>query len=265
MSQRKLENHSFLHSFFIKKESGVSVLRGKKYPQDRGEWLPQDGIKLLRDNVDLSEVGIADMRVEKLNLDAVFSGLYTKYIPQLDENDQREVLQSWERLKTELENLPKKTANLPKMKLLELPKQVTVHNPNVPAYLKPFQTPETRELVGTKHIEDPVVSSFQSEIKSGMDVAIFTQTKSTRPWLGRVLSVMPGGTEFKVQWFKRRSKSLVFIASEVDGMPFSSTLSTASVMMWNFTDNKTVNSFELSQEWLEKIMKEYSDHDICYE
>ena len=160
------------------------MLRGKKYPQDRSEWLPQDGIKLLRDNVDISEVGIADMRIEKLNLDAVFSGLYTKYIPQLDVNDQREVLQSWESLKTELENLPRKSANLPKMKLLDLPKQVPVPKPSVPAYVQTFQTQESRELVGTKHVEDPEVSSFQSEIKPGMDVSIFTQTKSTRPWLG---------------------------------------------------------------------------------
>ena len=32
LSDRKLENHSFLHSFMVKKESGVSVFRAQKYP-----------------------------------------------------------------------------------------------------------------------------------------------------------------------------------------------------------------------------------------
>ena len=35
-----------------------------------------------------------------------------------------------------------------------------------------------------------------------MDVAIFTLHKSTRPWLGRVVSVMPGGKDFLIQWYK---------------------------------------------------------------
>ena len=33
LSERKLENNSFLHSFMVKKESGVAVLRAKKYPK----------------------------------------------------------------------------------------------------------------------------------------------------------------------------------------------------------------------------------------
>ena len=264
MSEKKLENHSFLHSFLVKKESGVGVLRGKKYPQDRCEWLPADGIRLLRDDVDFSEVGVAEMRIEKLNLDAVFSGLYTKYIPQLPEHEQSVVTLSWERLKTVLENLPRKRMNLPKMKLLQLPKQVKNQSTNLPAYLERFQSTETRELVGARHVEDPEISDFQAEIKKEMDVAIFTESKSTRPWLGRVVTVKPGCKEFVVHWFQRRSRSLLFHASMSNGSPFTSILSTDSVMLWNFSDKRTADSFELSREWYDRIMNEYSDHDLCY-
>lgn len=264
MSAKKLENHSFLHSFLVKKESGVGVLRARKYPQDTGEWLPNDGIKLLQDKVDFSEVGVSELRIEKLNLDAVFSGLYTKYIPQLPENEQKEVTLSWERLKNTLENLPRRSSNLTKMKLLELPKQVVVSESILPAYLEQFQSVEVRELQGAKHIEDPPMSSFELEVKPKMDVAIYTQVKSTRPWLGRVISIMPGGKEFIVHWFKRMTRSLSFSASVVNGAAFTSALSTDSVMMWNFSDNQTEDSFEVSQEWYNKILKEYSEHDICY-
>ena len=202
MSERKLENHSFLHSFIIKKESGIAVLRAKKYPHDNSRWLPDEGIKLLKDNVDFSEVGVAETRIEKLCLDAVFHGLYTKYFPQLSGHDKSGVVSSWERLKTVLENLPKKMNNFPKMKLNELPKQVAQQKPILPSYLDQFQSHENRELVGAKHVEDPEESNFETEIKQEMDVVIFTLQKSTRPWLGRVVSVMPGGKDFLIQWYK---------------------------------------------------------------
>ena len=174
------------------------------------------------------------------------------------------VTMSWERLRTVLENLPRKRMNLPKMKLMELPKQVKSQRNNLPAYLEQFQTTETRELVGATHVQDPEISNFQAEIKKDMDVAIFTESKSTRPWLGRVVAVKPGCKEFVVHWFQRRSRSLFFHASMTNGEPFTSTLSTDSVMLWNFTDSRTDDSFELSTEWYDKIMKEYSDHDLCY-
>ena len=98
-----------------------------------------------------------------------------------------------------------------------------------------------------------------------MDVALYTRQKSTRPWLGRVLSLLAGGKDFVVHWYKKRSRSTVYQASfNSNGTPFTSTMSTDTVMLWNFSDNKTENSFEVSSEWLEKIMKHYYDHDLCY-
>ena len=265
LSSKKLENHSFLHSFLVKKEDGVGVLRGRKYPQDSGEWLPNDGIKLLKDGVDFSEVDVAEMRIEKLNLGLVFHGLYTKYFPQLPDQDKRGAMSSWEKLRTVLENLPKKKNNFPKLKLKDFPKQRSKASPVIPPYLQPFQADNIRQLVGARHVMEPQTSVFEVEIGPGMDVVLYTKQKSTRPWLGPVLTVMQGGKSFQVQWFKRRTKSLTFYSSaNADGTPFTSIMSTDCVMMWNFSDNKTSQSFELSEEWLEKIMKNYSDHDLCY-
>ena len=52
MTENKLKNHSFFHSFLVKKENSVGVLRAKKYPQDT-QWRPDDGIELLKDKVDV--------------------------------------------------------------------------------------------------------------------------------------------------------------------------------------------------------------------
>ena len=131
MTKKKLSNHSFLHSFLIKKENGITLLRGKKYPQDTCEWLPKEGIELLASNVDLNSViPVAPMRIEKLNLDAVYMGVVTKYIPFLCDEEKMYVTSSWERLKVKLENLPKKK-NLTKMSLLKFPKQERSTSTNV--------------------------------------------------------------------------------------------------------------------------------------
>ena len=109
-------------------------------------------------------------------------------------------------------------------------------------------------------------SQFQTEISPGMDIAVYTESKKDRPWLGRVLKIQADSSTFEVQWFKRRGRSATFQAMFSEyGTAYSSTLDTNTVMLWEFGDNKTENSFEISKEWYIKIMEEYKSHDMCYE
>lgn len=265
LSGKLLKNHSFYHSFLIKKEKKISVFRAKKYPQNE-EWIPEGGIKLLKDNVEFTSVEASDFRVDTLHLDKVFSDLYTKYFPTLELKDRKEAEASWERLRTVLENLPKRRKNLAPMRILSFPKQIAATPTSLPHYLEPFMNEAVPELCGEKCIVEPTDSQFQTEIKSGMDIAVYTASKKDRPWLGRVLTVMEDGLSFEVQWFKRRNKGLTFHAlHNKDGSKYTQMLDTDTVMLWEFTDNKTVDSFEVSQEYLDKIREEYSSHDMCYE
>ena len=124
---------------------------------------------------------------------------------------------------------------------------------------------EERELDGSKPALDPEIGSFDSEIKVDMDVVIFTHVKSSRPWLGRVVSVSQKEKEFTIRWFLRKQKSRVFFAADKNGKPYTSRVSSDSVMLWNFSENRSDNSFEVSKEWISKIMKVYEEHDSCYE
>ena len=107
----------------MKKEGVTGVLRGRKYPQDTGPWLPEDGIKLLKDGVDFAPIGTADVRVEKLGLDEIFQGLYTRYFPLMGDQERRKAQSSWEKLRKVLDDIPKKKETFPKMKLMNLTKQ----------------------------------------------------------------------------------------------------------------------------------------------
>ena len=67
LCEKSLVNHSFYPSFQLKKEGDVVALRAKKYTQ-LTEWVPEVGIKLLKDGFESSPVPAADFRVETLNL-----------------------------------------------------------------------------------------------------------------------------------------------------------------------------------------------------
>ena len=264
LSKISLQNHSFYHSFQLKREEGQVVFRAKKYSQ-MTEWVPEVGIKLLRDGFESSPVPASEFRIETLNLDKVYSDLYTKFFPTLETRDRQEAEVSWERLRTKLENLPKKRDNLPPMKLSSLPRVSPRPNPLIPNYLEPVLNEEVPELVGEHIILEPIEGQFDVEIMPGMDVAVYSHSVKDRPWLGRVLRIEKEKARFEVHWFKRRGRSNTFCGMyQGDRTPFKSALPLETVMMWEFSSNKNEDSFDLSKDTLDKIMREYSSHDECY-
>jgi hypothetical protein len=225
----------------------------------------------LKDGFECSPVPASDFRVESLNLDKVFSDLYTKYLPTLDMQERKEAEVSWERLRTVLENLPKKQNNLPPLRLSSFPRQKSAAPVVVPEYLEQFMIEDTPELVGELCILEPSDGQFETDIRPGMDVAVYTRSVKDRPWLGRVVNVQEDGVSFEVQWFKKKGRTLTFQASHnKNGTRYTSVLALETVMLWEFSVNKTDETFDISKEWLEKITDEYSSHeysshDLCYE
>ena len=242
------------------------VFRAKKYPQ-LSEWSPKEGIKLLKEGFECSPVPSSEFRVESLNIDKVFSDLYTKFFPTLDLPARKEAEASWERLRSVLENLPKKRLNLPPLKLTNLPKQNPAVQAKIPEYLEQILNQEdTPDLIGEHCILDPSEGQFDVDILQGMDVAVFTHSVRDRPWLGRVQNVQKEGAEFLIQWYKKRGRSSTFQAMvNKDGSRMTSVLPSETVMLWEFSTNKTDDSFDISKDWMEKIASEYESHDKCYE
>ena len=260
----KLQNHSFFFSFMIKKENGVAVFRAKKYPFN-SEWTPAGGILLLNSNVEFSPVQASEFRLETLCLDKVYSDLYTKFFPTLETKERKRAEASWEKWRTVLENLPKQRKHLAPMRLLCLPKQVPASSSAVPSYMEPFLNIQTPDLIGQNCIVEPVESQFQSEILVGMDIAVYTESRKDRPWLGRVLGIQDGGQSFEVLWFKKKGRSSTFQSMKnKDGTGYTSVLPSDTVMLWEFSTNKEVDSFDVSKDWLGKIDEEYNSHDLCY-
>ena len=264
LSGKSLQNHSFFHSFQLKKENGIAVFRAKKYTQ-MSEWGPDEGIKLLKDGFEDFPVQASEFRVESLNLDKVYSDLYSKYFPTLTIQDRKDAEVSWENLRTVLENLPKKRINLPPLRLSSLPRQNPVATARVPEYLEPCLNEDVHELIGEHCILEPSEGQFDIDILPLMDVAVYTQSVKDRPWLGRVQNVEENGAKFEIQWYKKKGRTMTFQAMlNKDGSRMTSVLPSETVMLWEFSTNRTDNTFDISKEYLDKIQKEYADHDRCY-
>ena len=267
LSKTKLEYHSFYHSFNFVKENGKSVLRAKLYPQDV-EFGPKEGILLLKDGTEFESVGAAEFRIEKLQLQKLFDSLQ-KYFISLPLESRIKVTSCWEALRKTLESLPKNRMNLSKMRISELPKQVQTREPLIPEHLNQLnedeEVPELRGQICEENIPEVIEGSFETEIAVEMDVVIYTRSMQMRPWVGRVLQVLPGN-KFTLQWYKRRGRGNLFHAMvNSDGSPVLSVQERTVVMYWHISEAKTEHSFRLSYYWLEKIKLDYALHDESYE
>ena len=154
----------------------------------------------MKNGIDFSHIHEADFRIENLNLPLVFHHLYTKYFPQLEEDERKLVISSWEKLRTDLESSSNR--QFPHMSILDFPKQAKRLEVTVPGYIQEHFKDEVRELKGAKHISEPQASAsvFKLDIKEGLDVLIYTKSKSSRPWLGKVCRVMQSKNSFDVHF-----------------------------------------------------------------
>ena len=262
LTEKGLKNHSHYNSFQFKLDNGVVNLRAKKFPQN-SEWHPEEGIQLLKDDINYEPVAPAEFREEDLNLEKVLTDLRKIYLPLVPEKDQKKVSDSWEKLVSTLERVPKK--QLPSMKIMEIMKQSPCDPPGIPDIIHEFQEKETPPALVGEHRPPVVVeSNFVEEWKVGMNVVILTSCKRNRPWVGRVVKII-SASEFQIQWFERRNRSNTFWAStNKDGSPYVSAASVESVMFWEMAVDSGPESFVLSEYWLKRISFEYSSHDSCY-
>ena len=266
LTNKELKNHSFYNAFIIKKETSeregkitkVTKLRAKRLPQD-DDWVPPTGIRLVQPNTPYDPVGSAEFRVDTLLLPKIAENLI-KYFRRMPTPIRVMVENSWGRLQDRLESLPRIQDNLPKMKLLDLPKLPVEPEPKLPDEFTFVEDEVLPEIVGDIFEE----GLFDSNICVDLEVAIYTECTDERPWLGRVKEVLDD-SKFVIQWYQRQGKSLKFHAMlNADKSPYVSQLENSNVMMWSFSVEKTPNSFHLTPYRFSQILREYKKYDDMF-
>ena len=253
-----LKYQSKYNSFLFTMEKCKVHLRAKKLPQHT-ELVPRAGIQLIEDNIDFEPVGPSEFRIEKIKFEEIMRGL-NKFLSKLPLDRRMTIQTSWDGLRRQLEDLPRRSENLEKMKLADFPKQTQVMSVAVPDHLNPSD--DHLELSGATYPEDVNEGVLDEEVSVGMDVVVYTEVLRGRPWVGRIVKLLDNG-KFLLQWFTRktvRSKAF-FSLTNPDGSPSLSEVENGSVMFWMMSENRKSDSFTLSPYWLQTIQLEYDALD----
>ena len=262
LSAQELKNHSMYHAFRLSREDNKTKLRGKRYLFD-SEWVPTTGIRILKEGSSFGEVDAAELRIEKLQLDKVFSHL-NRFIETLPLPEKLEVGSSWERLRSRIEKCDQLKHTFPKMSLKQLQTQrMCLNEPVLPDHLVHLaNSDEVPELVGEIFPESLNEADFKKDLRSGLVVCIYSDEKRGRPWFGRILKVTEN-TRFEIQWYaKVKGSRNTFEASyNANGSPYTSVLASETVMLWNFSSDIDDSRFHVSDYFLSKIKELYITND----
>ena len=229
-------------------------LRAKKLPQD-ADLVPRSGIQLIEENINFEAIGPSEFRIQKIKFDEIMRGLNT-FLSTLPLDRRMTIQTSWDGLRNQLEDLPRRSDNLDKMRLTEFPKQAQIIAVAIPDNLN--QSDEHLELTGATYPEDINEGVLDEEVAVGMDVVVYTDERHGRPWVGRIVKLLDNG-KFILQWYTRKTvRSKTFFAlTNTDGSPSLSEIENGTVMFWMMSENRRLESFTLSPYWLQTIQLEY--------
>ena len=116
--------------------------------------------------------------------------------------ERRPVLDSWDRLRDTIESLQNRSIHFPKMKIKDLPEQTVVDSQL--HFTLDEESEDGMELAGDKYPEYVEEGDIDTELRENTDVCIYTNERSGRPWMGRVLQVLEDH-RFIVHWFTRKT------------------------------------------------------------
>ena len=125
-------------------------------------------------------------------------------------------------------------------------------------------TQNEEEIRGRYHQEYVDDGDLQEELLDGTDVCIYTASKRSRPWVGRVLKTYPEEGEFEVQWYEKdkSSKHGRYIAMTYpNDAPYVSRMPYSTVMVWSFTEQRGEFEFVISSYWQQYLKSEYEKLD----
>ena len=199
----------------------MDYYRAKKYPQDsETSFVPRPGILLLEDDVDFPPVGTADSRTSDIKIDAIDKTV-DMMVSVLPLDERMKVKTSWGQLRDNMERQEKQGPRLPKMEISSFPK---LSKKALPPLLECLQEPANEGAIKGRLAEDDAEEGGIEELSAGVDVAVYTSTKSGRPWVGRIVEMLEDD-QFRIHWYRRKGRGKQFVAMVMeDGAPVTDVL-----------------------------------------
>ena len=243
-----LSQHSFSHAFCIRREDEITRFRHKLYPQSE-KYIPESGLKLIKENSRFPPIAVANFCIERLNLDVVGKD-YQKYVESLT-NDviKFNCLRSWENVRDRLEKLPRRQKYLIKMNLDLLPKQNSSDVYNF------VEDKEETPIIGVEMHPEKL-----GKLKEGDDIVVYNDDLVARPLIGKVINVREDMTA-EINWFKKKCKTIYIPNRNVDGSLDTSIISRNSIMYIGISSVISQSEIRLTPTMIKRISMEYEKLD----
>ena len=234
----RMEGHSNFFQFKINKDkAGLTKLYVKEDELDSDDKFPR-AIQLLNSVPDLKGLSVTKFR-EDSEYNKIFQSVLNKYIPTLEAKftaDQIESIKTaWEKRIIFLIDV--KESDFEPFNINVLKKQVKDISANEVNTCN--QRNQNRETKITATFYPYESDSFSiTDVKKDDTLVFYTETKSTRPWIGLCIQVLEDGSNVQVetQWLKKdKNQYIPCLAS--DGKPYTSIVDSDSILFHNVLTN----------------------------
>lgn len=271
LTRERLAYHSGYHSFKISSESlanqpekQIVCFRAKVLSTDK-EWLPKTGIQLIEDyhNLENAVLEVSPFRFHSIGLAEVLSDVHTKYIPLLSADKVLETKSKWKALERTYDELEKQRARLKTLRLGDLLKFTKPLTDAIPIGQNRYS--EVPELWGKVYPDELQEGSMFCDAKLGLDVIIYTESRSNRPWVGVINEINKDENRIGVHWYKRApGGGKRYRPDKKGGLAYTSMIDIASVMLYSVADHLDNGELDLA-DWFDRILETYMEHDECYQ
>ena len=201
-------------------------------------------------------VDVAEFRTSEVPFDAIIKTVKTM-IQHFPLEERNRIISSWDRDRENLERTMRRRHHLGRMDIEAFPKQEERVEPS-DTLMEPLD-----DMVLRGNICDEVVDDGDTdEVICGTDVVVYTRSVSQRPWVGRVVEILPN-EEVSVHWYTRQPgrRGQYHASFSSDGSPLTGAVSLDSLLFWDMSEDVKETSFYLSNYWLEIIKSQYLEMD----
>ena len=264
----KIEGHKQFSQFVIRRENEDTKLYLKLDELDNSFKFP-NGINLLKNIPNVIKLKASPFRTDT-RYHEIFNQVIYKYIPSLagkyTEEEIDKIKNDWEKRMLMLIDLSQNSfeplifEDLKPQQILPVRRKDSVEESD-------FQSREKDVSVKATFYPLELQDFRACELKKGVNLVIYSSSKTSRPWMGVFLSLSDDANVIELQWLKKeKSRQNQYVLHFNGKEPYVSLVPVKSVMFSNVLENLSPSDgmegpYRLSKTTKISIEKAYQDQD----
>ena len=257
--------HSGYQQFKIQKVNGQVKMFLKK-DELESNWLFPTGVQLLKEFSSSLSLSVAPFR-ENTDYGTIFESISNRYFPSLsnrfDEREVDHIKNNWDEHINFLIDLDSEKYDALNLENLKTESQEDYGIPSVIHDLNSVGQKEINLKATFFDVEQS--EGIAKELERDDSVVVYTNTISSRPWVGLFIQHLAGGM-LEIQWLKKLRATFV-LHLNADGSAYTSQIPSDALMYSNILENvcpqlKREGPYRLTKAMRQQICDAYRERDL---